>query len=274
MKRHEAAEMGREIIRIIDTGRYTSPAGNVVEVGEMIRRAQEGTISYPADESLPGFPPGTHRTQIDVENETTLAAAQRLIAAGGRPAALNFASARHPGGGFLGGARAQEESLARASALYACINGNPMYAYHQRHSDAMYSNYASYSPDVPVLRDDDGELLAEPYLCAFITSPAVNAKVVRERRQASASQIRAAMKKRVEKVLTVAAIHGHESLVLGAWGCGVFGNDCGEIADLFASALDTTFAGAFAHVVFAVLDTSPERRFIGPFASRFGRAAR
>jgi hypothetical protein len=35
--------------------------------------------------------------------------------------------------------------------------------------------------------------------------------------------------------------------------------------------LQGPFQGAFAHVVFAVLDTSPERRFIGPFERAFPR---
>jgi hypothetical protein len=38
---------------------------------------------------------------------------------------------------------------------------------------------------------------------------------------------------------------------------------------LFAAALRESFAGAFATVVFAVLDTSHERRFIGPFVRAF-----
>jgi len=88
---------------------------------------------------------------------------------------LNFASATHPGGGFLSGARAQEEYLARSSGLYACIRDNPMYAFHRSRSDPHYTNYAVYSPEVPVFRSDDGSLLDEPYTVGIITSPAVNA---------------------------------------------------------------------------------------------------
>jgi uncharacterized protein (TIGR02452 family) len=73
----------------------------------------------------------------------------------------------------------------------------------------------------------------------------------------------------IGRVLAIAATHGHDALVLGAWGCGVFQNDPTEIAGLFAAALREPFHGTFAAVVFAVLDTSPERRFIGPFERAF-----
>ena len=59
---------------------------------------------------------------------------------------LNFASAKSPGGGFLNGARAQEEYLARSSCLYQCIRWNPMYAFHRANDDPLYTDYAIYSP--------------------------------------------------------------------------------------------------------------------------------
>jgi len=134
----------------------------------------------------------------------------------------------------------------------------------------MYTSYAIYSTDVPVFRTDEGALLAKPYLCSFITCPAVNAEVVLERDPSRRPQIRTAMAERVRRVLTIAALHEHEALVLGAWGCGVFGNDCREIAELFHESLAKEFHGVFAHVVFAILDWSEERRFIGPFRQVFG----
>lgn len=270
MKRSTAGQLGRETLRILEAGRYTNPAGEIVELADVVARSVAGTSSYPPDASLPRVPLGDQQTCIEVENESTLAAACRLSNRGHRPVALNFASAKHPGGGFLGGALAQEESLARSSGLYACINGNPMYAFHQAHSDAMYSDYAIYSPDVPVFRDDEGRLLDEPFLCSFITSPAANAKVVLQRDRRRRAEIRSAMERRIRKVLTIAAAHGHEALVLGAWGCGVFGNDSQEVAELFQRALAHHFQGVFAHIVFAILDWSDERRFIGPFQHSFG----
>jgi uncharacterized protein (TIGR02452 family) len=180
-------------------------------------------------------------------------------------AALNFASARHPGGGWLSGARAQEESLARASGLVACIAGDPMYVRHERMRDALYTSSAIYSPNVPVFRDDDGQLLDTPYLVSFITAPAVNASIVLERNRSRRAEITATMRERVARVLAIAAMHGHAALVLGAWGCGVFKNDPAEIAGSFADALRAPFRGAFAQVVFAVLDLTSEHHLIGAF---------
>jgi uncharacterized protein (TIGR02452 family) len=272
ISRSRAAELGQEAVRILEAGQYTPAAGDVVEIAELVRRAVERTCSYPPDRKLPFPTPGEAKTDIEVRNESTLAAARRLVEVGHRPAALNFASAKYPGGGFLGGARAQEESLARSSGLYACLSGREMYDLHRSRPDPMYTSYAIYSPDVPVFRADDGTLLPEPFLCAFITSPAVNAKVVLERDRSRRPQIREAMAERVHKVLAVAAAHGHDTLVLGAWGCGVFGNDSGEVAELFRQALAGPFRGVFARVVFAVLDWSEDRHFIGPFAQAFGIA--
>lgn len=269
MPRDRAKQLGRETVEILKQGSYRTAGGRTVAIRDLVQRAVDGTQSYPPDASLPNVHSEVKATRIEVENETTLVVGRRLVDQGQRVVALNFASAKHPGGGFLSGARAQEESLARSSGLYACLVDQPMYDYHRALGDAMYTNYAIYSPDVPILRTDDGTLLDTPWLCSFITSPAVNAKIALQQDASRGSEIRDAMRERIRKVLAIAAVHGHDTLVLGAWGCGAFGNDGQDIAALFHEALTGSFNGMFEHVVFAITDWSSDRQFIGPFQRVF-----
>ena len=209
-------------------------------------------------------------TRIRVVNGTSLASARELAARGPAPLVLNFASAKNPGGGFLNGARAQEESLARASSLYATLLTSGMYGHHRAHGDALCTDWMIHSPDVPVFRDDEtAALREEPFLCSFGTAPAPNAGVVLERDRSRRAEVDRAMAARVTRALAISAAHGHPSLVLGAWGCGVFANDPRIVAGAFAAELEGAFAGVFDEVVFAVLDWSEERRFVRPFVERF-----
>ena len=262
-----AAQYGQEAAQIIRSGAYRAPSGRMVSIADLIERSVQGTISYAPDQPLPPTHSGLHQTQIEVVNETTLAAVQRLRAAGLHPVALNFASATHPGGGFLSGARAQEEYLARSSGLYSCLQMHPMYGYHRARHDTLYTDYVIYSPAVPVFRADDGTLLETPYTVGIITSPAVNAAALPPARHA---EIGPAMWQRILKVLAAGIVHGHDSIVLGAWGCGAFGNKGAEIAPLFRQALEENFRGAYQQVIFAILDRSREKRSIGPFQRAFG----
>ena len=82
--------------------------------------------------------------------------------------------------------------------------------------------------------------------CSIATSPAVNAGAVRKNEPSNVSLIQSTMETRIRSVLAVARQHGHNAIVLGAWGCGVFGNKPSDIAHWFANALheDLRFAGA------------------------------
>ncbi len=262
MNRTERRRLGQETVALLERGFYVLDDRRV-DLGDRIRAAVAGTTENRNNDGPLEFSARGVQTTVEVRNESTLCAAARL-AATHDVAVLNFASAKNPGGGFLNGSRAQEESLAMSSGLYACLLGREMYTFHRPTRGGMYTPWVVYSPHVPVFRDDTGALVA-PYDVAFLTSPAVNAGVVLSRDPALAHEVREQMSIRIHKVLSVAAHHGHEALVLGAWGCGVFRNDPAEVAQLFADALRTDFAGTFDHVVFAVLDWSENQRFIGPF---------
>ncbi len=178
---------------------------------------------------------------------------------------------RNPGGGFLGGSQAQEESLARASGLYASISRmTDYYEANRRTKSTLYTDHVIYSPLVPVFRDDDDRLLDQPWCVSTITAPAVNAGAVRSREPENVSRIREVMQHRIRCVLGLAAQQGHDAIVLGAWGCGVFANDPAEVAELFAGELlgQGRFAQAFTEVVFAILDRRGDT--LRPFAEAFG----
>jgi uncharacterized protein (TIGR02452 family) len=270
--RSEAARQGEEAVQIIRDRGYTCGARRI-DLSAMLARCVEQTVEHPVGAQLPTPTARGLETRFEVMNDTTLRAARSLLDDGERPVALNFASAHKPGGGFRSGARAQEESLARASGLFACLDGREMYRFHESPRDPLYSSWLIYSPEVPIFRADDGALLDEPWACAFITSAAPNAGVALERAPNRKGEVSAALEERIDRVLAAAALHQHRAVVLGAWGCGVFKNSADEVAGLFSRALRGPFSGCFARVVFAVLDTSEERRFIAPFEAAFGSAA-
>ena len=270
ISREQAIALGKNTVEILEAGYYLTASGARVDIREQVDEAVLGTVSYPPGKELPNKSPHSRSMIVEIRNTTTFGGVEYLRFKGFEPATLNFASATTVCGGFLNGARAQEEYLARSSALWACLRGNTMYSYHRARKDPFYSHYVIYSPDVPVFRNDAGELLEAPYKCSVITAPAVHAYGVRRYMPARVGEITTVMWNRILKVLAVAERHEHKSLVLGAWGCGAFGNDGNEIAKLFRKALEENFRGAFEYVLFAITDWSEDERFIGPFKRSFG----
>jgi uncharacterized protein (TIGR02452 family) len=260
-----AVQLGEEAVAISKAGKYVGPAGPV-DIATGVKACVMATANYTADHTHPSPATGPHTTSYEVTNETTLSAHKRHLAKGHKVVSLNFAAATNPGGGFLTGARAQEEYLCRSSALYLSIKDSPMYAYHRREGHKRYSDAMIYSPEVPVFRNDEHGLLPTPYLASFITSAAPLTKHLHPEELVHIPEI---LRTRIRKILTVAQAHGHDSLVLGAWGCGAFGNDGHQVSAFFKQALEEDFKGAFKEVTFAIVDTSPEKKFIGPFAERF-----
>lgn len=260
-------QMAEQTCVILRDGGYCL-TDEVVLIGDDLAAAMQGTRLVGSMDVLSAPRRNRYLTRIDVVNQTTLQAAKRGVAAGYRVAALNFASACNPGGGFLNGAQAQEESLARSSGLYACLVGSlpveqgppprtPLwerfYGFHRLAHDPVYTSQVIHSPDVPVFRSEDGVLLRNPWKCSFLTCAAVNAAAARKR-GCTQRHIRKLMRDRIDRVLSVAAAEKYDALVLGAWGCGVFGNDPADVADYFACALEGPFCGVFATVIFAVPD--------------------
>lgn len=247
--------IAQETVTIAEQGHYDGPDGRV-EIAAQVAASVAGTRLHLPDDALPA--PGAINTapRIEVTPESTLWAARRV---GNNPAVLNFASARNPGGGFRTGAQAQEESLARASAMYPCLlKAGAFYDHHRGNPSLLYTDRIIYTPSVPVFRDDKGRLLPDAYPASFLVSAAPNRSAITRNQPEAIPQIRGALQRRATRVLQVAAAHGHRELILGAWGCGVFGNDPAEVAAVFAATLrDCPW---FDLVVFAILDRGGNTR--------------
>lgn len=211
------------------------------------------------------------QTIFEVNNETTLTACKRLLQQGNPIFCLNFASAKNAGGGFLGGAQAQEETLARSSGLYPCLIQfqKDFYDYHRQETDTYYSDRMIYSPQVPVFKNDEGDLLDNFYKASFLTSPAVNVGALKQKGAFSQVKTDELMLMRAEKLLTIAFVKGYQHLILGAWGCGVFQNNPFDVAGYFARLLTKggLFENRFQRIVFAVLSRKDNN--IEPFEKLF-----
>lgn len=283
MKRKYIAQ---QTVKILERGHYQAPSGHRIQLAGSQKACVKKTRCYDPNQlatirqHVLSQPAKFSTSDFELVNETTLSGAARLAAAieasgqSLRIGALNFASAKNPGGGFLKGAHAQEESLARSSGLYKSLLAcRRYYDYHRRQKTCLYSDHMIYSPRCPVFRKDNGSLLPKPYLIDFITSPAPNAGAIRHNEPQNIKQIPETLKERSAKLLSLAAHHGCDILILGAWGCGVFRNDPVMVADTFFEHLAPhgQFWGRFQKVHFAVLDKTRSQNTYRAFERRFSK---
>lgn len=267
----------QEVLDLINKGQYITD--RVIPFAEEQKRAVEGTVTYTPKQGL--FTLENEKTgfvgdgiRITVTDETTQVAAHRIIKLEHEKnvALLNFASARHPGGGFLRGSRAQEEDLCRCSGLFPCLEPQAeYYKYNQSRKTPLYSDYTIYSPKVPWFRKVSSEQPNDLFLASVITSPAPN--VSQLNRYELREEIKATLKQRAGIILAIAQDNGHRNLILGAWGCGVFSNDPAMVADIFGEWLESPrFAYAFDHVTFAVYCPSSDKSILKAFQERFKKS--
>jgi len=267
----------QETLDILKRGSYQNKKAETIELSAAQSQAVSGSRAWLPDElealSNQSFEAKTDKTKFTVHNETSFDASLRAHQSGAQHiGVLNFASARNPGGGVLRGTKAQEEDLARASGLYPCIvQMESHFQHHRKHRLGLYTDRMIFSPSVPVFRDAADQLLDNWYPVSMITSAAANVSALKQNNPERLGDVPAVMRLRSKKVLALAAYHQIDTLILGAWGCGVFKQEPADVAQYFAELLHTgPFKNVFPRVIFAVLDRSAEERFVSPFRERFG----
>lgn len=182
-----------------------------------------------------------HQTKIIVSHKTTLDAAEQY--AGEKVGVLNFANHYHVGGSPFTAA-AQEETLCHCTTLYPCINSlrKEYYEKHKRYFkegrlDFYGNDDAIFTPGITVIKDSR----SEPHLkdkndwfsIDVITSAAPKIKY----QEPDFEKLEQVFAKRIKRILDIAEAEGEEVLILGAFGCGAFGNPPELVAKVFKDAL-------------------------------------
>lgn len=229
----------------IKEGRCITLEGNTREV---IPYSPEALKSIQLPFAKVGFAP----CRIHIADSDSFSAASLFE----NPLVMNFANAHRAGGGFLFGDKAQEEALCRASTLYTSLtsdNAKKMYEYNQAHSSPVDSDFMLLSPNVCVFRNLQGELLDNPYKVSVISVPAPDK--AHRAYNIPQDELNAVITNRLRKMFSVAVSHNYKNLILGAWGCGVFGNDVQYVANCFYNLLfKENYSAYFENITFAILN--------------------
>lgn len=281
MSRSARSQLAKTTLEVMEVGRYVNPKGESVSIRADMDACNAGAEHYDSDQldqirfKVSEQPRMFTRTRFQLENETTLEGARKLSSEKDcrKIGVLNFASAKNPGGGFLGGSQAQEESLARSSSLYNSLNlfFEEYYESHRNLRSAFYSDRMIFSPGCPVFRDDAGAFLEASYQVDILTSAAPNAGAIQKNEPERVDEIPQNLRMRMDKMLALFVAKNCDALVLGAWGCGVFRNCPNMVAESFAKFLNegAPYFGRFRHIRFSVLDRTKEKPIFNAFDQFF-----
>ena len=176
-------------------------------------------------------------------------------------AVLNFASATNPGGGVVGGSNAQEECLCRTSTLYANLTDREMMiAFYQPHRqqlrsgqmDFTYNDDLIYTPDVVIFKSDTAFPTTLPehhWQKVDVITCAPNLNYGSQ--MILPDELAQIHENRCRKILAVAQAQNVEVMILGAFGCGAFGNPPEIVAKGMIRAIQD-FSKAFQTIEFAI----------------------
>lgn len=215
---------------------------------EQIEACIKETIIYdPSFYSTKHIP--MNNSKIIVDALDSVSAIQKY-ANGEKMAVLNFSSYKNPGGMFLNGSKAQEECLCHESCLYNVLEKfkDTFYSWNEKHKNkALYLNRALYTPNIVFIKN--GKEIA----CDVITCAAPNKSAAQKYQSVSDEENSQVLDDRIRFVLDVAKENEVKTLILGAYGCGVFGQDASEVASVFKHYLNKSYS-CFDTVIFAIPD--------------------
>ena len=223
---------------------------------------------------------GSEPSRIMLRNQDTLEAAfelhQRRKETEKPVLILNFANPHRPGGGIRSKPGTQEEHLCVKTTLLCSLETEEACPFYQTNLDCgtqAQTDTILYSPNTVVIRNPDLSLREDPFPIAVMT---VSAPIVSRMERSELADLENILRNRIYGIIRTAIEEGYTRLVLGAWGCGNFGNDPDLVAKLFHNVLmehnkdgGICFANCFEEITMAVFDNSAEQMRFRSFACYF-----
>lgn len=261
MTREEREAVYVNTVAIVKKGSYLSPKGKTVTITDedkMINGTKfygkKAIVNY---NSIPRY-----ETEIKVIDNDCIYAAKDLIDRGLNPCVLNMASFHTPGGGVVTGSSAQEENIFRRTnifkSLYQFHTIGENYGIKQKEEryPLDYNFGGIYTPSVTVFKGSDDTNytpLEEPFKIAVVSVAAV--KNPRVENGKLVPWVVDTIKSKIRQILDISLEHGHDSLILSAFGCGAYKTPPTEMARLFKEVLnDKKYKGAFKVIHFAIIN--------------------
>lgn len=224
-----------------------------------VEQDPERSVAYTLDKPLQlrdGLP--TYSCKVNVVREDCLLAAHRIQQQEkSTPCVLNMASDKSPGGGFLKGDGAQEETLFRRSNYYRSLGGLET-AYPSPEYPWKNAATAVLTRKVTVFRgpQEQGYRFEEvPYVLDFIAVAAVrNPKTeIKNGLEALTPREASILRHKIQHMFVqLANLQQHQHLVLSALGCGAFHNPPHHVAMIFHDLLQV-YGPLFKSVTFAII---------------------
>lgn len=186
----------------------------------------------------------TFNTNYVVDDKDTLDMAIEFHDEGLNPLVLSMASDYKPGGGVRSGKTAQEECIFRRTNAFMTHN-EEWYPLHE--------NQIIYSPEVVIIKDKNYEMMDKDdhKIISLIAVAAIRQPNLKYG-ELYHDEDRKLMMDKIESIFKVALKEGHDSLVLGALGCGAFGNPPFEVASIYKT-LIKYYGKYFKKIGFAIL---------------------
>jgi uncharacterized protein (TIGR02452 family) len=216
-------------------------------------------------------PEGGAGARITLRNQDTLEAAWELHRhrkeTERNVLVLNFANPHRPGGGIRSRPGTQEEHLCVKTTLLCSLETEEAWPFYQTNLDCAtqaQTDAILYSANTMVIRNPDLSLREDPFPIAVMT---VSAPVASRMEPEELTGLEKILENRIDAMVRTAIAEGYTRLVLGAWGCGNFGNDPDLVAKLFHRILAD--GSGFAEITMAVFDNTEEQVRYRSFAGYF-----